>query len=62
MCGQSVWFWQILGFILKQRAIELIVEGFAKEIFTNIKDENIQSRVNQKIGQWLESVSNHDKN
>ena len=48
--------------ISKQRAIELVVEGFAKEIFTNIKDDNIQSRVNQKIGQWLESVSNHDKN
>ena len=48
--------------ISKQRAIELVVEGFAKEVFTNIKDDNIQSRVNQKIGQWLESVSNHDKN
>jgi len=48
--------------ISKQRAIELVVEGFAKEIFTNIKDDNIQSRINQKIGQWLESVSNHDKN
>ena len=48
--------------ISKLRAIELVVEGFAKEIFTNIKDENFQSKINQKIGQWLKSVSNHDKN
>ena len=48
--------------ISKQRAIELVVEGFAKEIFNNIKDDNFQSKVNQKIGQWLESVSKHDKN
>ena len=47
--------------ISKQRAIELVVEGFAKEIFTNIKDDIFQSKINQKIGQWLESVSNHDK-
>ena len=47
--------------ISKQRAIELVVEGFAKEIFTNIKDDNFQSKINQKIGQWLESVSNYDK-
>ena len=40
----------------QQKATELIIGGFAKEIIEPILDENISKTMNQKIHQWLMGV------
>ena len=40
--------------ISEQKAVELIVEGFAIEILEEISNDNIISMLNNKISHWLE--------
>jgi Fe-S cluster assembly protein SufD len=51
-------------YYLRSRGIEtafaqrLMVEGFAAEILTNIKDEGTAAYLNKKLTSWLESLEN----
>ncbi|MBT3477998.1 MAG: Fe-S cluster assembly protein SufD [Candidatus Marinimicrobia bacterium] len=40
----------------KQKAIELIIGGFAKEILNPIKNEDIKTYISEKITDWLEGT------
>ena len=45
--------------INKQKAIELIIGGFAKEIIDSIQNADIQTYVGERVTSWLDGTMHH---
>ena len=45
--------------ISKQKAIELIIGGFAKEIIDSVQNSDVKSYINDKVTTWLEGTMLH---
>ena len=45
--------------ISKQKAIELIIGGFAKEIIDSVQNSDVKSYIDDKVTTWLEGTMLH---
>ncbi len=45
--------------ISKQKAIELIIGGFAKEIIDSVDNDDVKSYINDHVTDWLEGTMHH---
>ncbi len=52
---EALFYLQSRG-ISKAKAIELIINGFAKEIIEQINNQGVKTYINTKVTNWLESV------
>ena len=53
--AEALFYLQSRG-ISKTKAIELIINGFAKEIIEQINNEDVKTYINNRVTNWLESV------
>ena len=52
---EALFYLQSRG-ISKSKAIELIINGFAKDIIEQINNEDVKNYIDNKVTNWLESV------
>ena len=53
--SEALFYLQSRG-ISKSKSIELIINGFAKDIVDHINNEDVKSYINTKVTNWIEKV------